>query len=249
MLQIFYRISSMGQLILITSGKGGSGKTTFAVNLAQIYASGGLKTLVLDLNQCIRNADIYMGLENEVIFDLGDVLSGVCRLEKAIVKDDRNENLFLLCCPQQKSVEEYAKKRLPELYSKLRSSFDIVIIDSPSGFGELFTTVAEGVDRAVIVLTPDHQALRNGDTVDRRLEELGINRRCFVVNRVIPELWGDEALPTLEDITRIMRCKPAGILTEDPAVHIGNNSGTPCASDKDSYLFYAFRKIAMSSEI
>jgi septum site-determining protein MinD len=239
----------MGQLILITSGKGGSGKTTFAVNLAHIYASEGLRTLVLDLNQCLRNADIYMGLESDIIFDLGDVLSGVCRLEKAIVQDERCENLFLLCCPQQRNIEEYAGKRLPELYSRLRSDFDVVIIDPPTGFGDLFSAVAKGVDRAVTVITPDHQALRNGDTVDRRLEELGVRRRCFVVNRVVPELWGSEELPGLEEMTRTMRCRLAGVLTEDSGVHIGNNSGRPCASDHDSYLYGVFRNIALNADI
>ena len=234
----------MGQLIMITSGKGGSGKTTFAVNLAHIYASEGLKTLVLDLNQGLRNADIYMGLENEVIFDLGDVLSGVCRLEKAVAQDNTNENLYLLCCPQYQCVDRYSWRRIPELYARLRKDFDIVIIDPPAGMGELSSSVASGVDRAVTVLTPDHQALRNGDTVDKRLEELGIEKRYFVVNRVVPELWGSEAVPGLEQMTRTMRCAFAGILSEDMAVHMGNNTGVPCASDPGSYLHGVFKNIA-----
>ena len=238
----------MGQLFLICSGKGGAGRTTFAVNLAQIYASQGLRTLVLDLNQGLRNADIYMGLESDVIFDLGDVLSGVCRLEKAIAQDSRCENLFLLCCPQYKSIEEYARKRIGELYARLRSEYDMVLIDAPAGCGELLSVIAAGVDRAMIVLTPDYQALRNGDTVDRLLEDLGVSRRCFVVNRVIPALWGNEALPGPEQMTRTMRCRFAGILSEDLHVHLGNNTGVPCASDPGSYLCAAFRKIAENAD-
>ena len=124
----------------------------------------------------------------------------------------------------------------------------MVVIDSPAGGGELFSLVAGGVDRALILLTPDFQSLRNGDTIDRRLVELGVNRRSFVVNRVVQELWGSDAVPGLEQMTRTMRCRFAGILSEDPEVHVGNNTGVPCASDHNSYLYTVFRNIALSAD-
>ena len=236
----------MGQLILITSGKGGSGKTTLAVNLAQVYAAEGLKTLVLDLNQALRNADIYMGLESEVIFDLGDVLGGVCRLEKAMAQDSRFENLYLLCCPQYKSIDGGSRKKLPDLYARLRAMFDVVVIDSPAGAGDLFELAADGVDSAVIVLTPDHQSLRNGDTVDQKLAEIGVSDRHFVVNRVVPELWNSNAVPGLEQMINTMNCNLVGVLSEDIDIHIGNNTGVPAASDRSSYIYSVFRNIAAS---
>ena len=235
----------MGQLILIASGKGGAGKTTFAVNLASVFAAQGARALVLDLNQSLRNADIYMGLENEVIFDLGDVLSGVCRFDKALVEDNNSPGLFLLCCPQQRNIEDYARQRLPELYDKVRSEFDVVFIDGPAGAGDILPVVANGVNRALTIITPYYQALRNGDTVDRRLEELGVKKRSFAVNRMSPELFENPNVPSLEQMTRTMRCPLAGILNEDIAVHIANNTGTPCAGDKNSYLYEVFGNIAL----
>lgn len=236
----------MGQIVLLASGNGGSGKTTLTVNLAHIYAGEGLKTLVLDLNQGLRNADIYMGIENNVIFDLGDVVGGVCRLEKAIAEDIDKDDLYMLCCPQYRFIEADAESCIPKLYSMLREKFDMVVIDAPAGAGKLLSAAALGVDRSVVVLNPDHLSLRNGDTVDRRLEDSGIADRSFVLNRVIPELWESGFVPGLEQITRTMRCRIAGIISEDLDIHIGNNRGVPCASDPGSYLYGVFKKIALN---
>ena len=234
----------MGTVIMIASGKGGCGKTTFAVNLGCAMASQGKTTLLLDMNIGLRNLDIYTGLQDKVIFDLGDFLTGTCRLSKVIVADDEHPGLFLLSSPQFRGIEGLTDQHIRLLCSKLASSFDCVIIDSPPGIGTDFCKLAAGVDKALIVLTQDYVALRNSDTVNKRLESLGVEDLYYAINRVNPIFWGSEGVPDAEKIAEVMKTALVGIVPEDPAIHLGNNTGRPAAADSGSYVRQTFLDIA-----
>ena len=234
----------MGSTILIAAGKGGSGKTTFAVNLGCAFASMGKRTLLLDMNIGLRNLDIYTGLEDKVIFDISDFLTGTCKLSKAIVADDEHPNLFLLSSPQFRGIDGLTELHIRLLFSKLSESFDCVIIDGPSGIGSDFCKLAVGVDKALIVLTQDYVSLRNSDTVNKRLASLDVEDLYYAINRVNPIYWGNDSVPDAERIAEVMKTTLVGIVAEDPAIHIGNNTGRPAAANPTSYIHKAFVDMA-----
>ena len=236
----------MGKVILVASGNGGSGKTTFAVNIAAFFAAQGKSCLVLDLNIGLRNADIYMGLENSVIFDLGDVVTGVCGIEKAIVTNYLNPNLSLLSCPHNKEISGFGEGHVKALYSLLRGKFDYILVDAPAGLGTEFCSAASGADSAVIVLLPDFLSLRSADALDKRLEALGVSKRCCILNKVDQSSWGSEYIPGLEDVTRTLHCPLMGVVPYDQNIHIANNSGESVLDICDDFTRKMFVSIAES---
>lgn len=234
----------MGNVLLIASGKGGSGKTTFAVSLGCAMAAKGKRTLMLDMNIGLRNLDIYTGLQNNVLFDLGDFFSGTCKLSKALVQSDYDENLYLLSSPQFRGIEGLTEQHIRLLFSKLSESFDWVIVDTPAGIGSDFTRLAPVADKALLVLTQDFVSLRNSDTVNRRLDSLGVEDLYYAINRVNPMFWGSDKVPGAEQIQQVMKTSLVGIVPEDPAIHAGNNQGEPAVLDKNSYIHQTFADIA-----
>ena len=234
----------MGSVILLASGKGGCGKTTMAVNLGHILASQGFKTLLLDLNIGLRNLDIYMGLQDNVLFDLGDYLTGTCKLSKALVQDEKQENLSLLSSPQLRGIKGLTQTHVKVLCEHLKKYFDYIIIDSPTGISAELANAAAGADMALIVLTQDYEALRNAETVDKKLEALGIRERYYAVNKIYPQLLENEALPGLQTIAQTMRSPLAGLIAYDLNIHIGNNMGIPVVRSGESTITKAFEDIA-----
>jgi len=233
----------MGEVVLLASGKGGVGKTTFAANLGAALALKGLKVVLIDLNMGLRNLDIYLGLENKVLFDIADVISGVCSIKKALVRDSRFANLFLLSAAQYKEVVGITPAHMKILYKKLRESFDVVLVDGPVGIGDDLKLCSADADRAIIVVSPDYNALRNGDAVDRKLQDMGLKNRCYVVNMVKPELFGRDIVPNLGEISDIFRTKMAGIIQYDENINIANNKGFPIACKRDTYIHGNFNSI------
>lgn len=234
----------LGEVILLASGKGGVGKTTITANLGATLALSGLKVVLIDLNMGLRNLDIYLGLENEVLFDVADVISGVCTVKKALIRDDRFKNLFLLSAAQYKEVVGITPGHMRVLYRKLKESFDVILVDGPVGMGEDLKLSSAGVDRAIVVVSPDYNALRNGDAVDRKLQDMGLQNRCHLVNMVKPELFGRNIVPGLGEISDILRTSMAGIIQYDENINIANNKGYPIVCKSDTYISRNFNTIS-----
>lgn len=234
----------MGEVILLASGKGGVGKTTFTSNLGAILALSGLKVALIDLNMGLRNLDIYMGLENEVLFDIADVISGVCSIKKALIRDIRFKNLFLLPATQYKEIVGITAEHMNILYKKLKEIFDVVLVDGPVGVGEDLKLSSAGADRAIVVVSPDYNALRNGDAVDRKLQNFGLADRSYIINMVKPELFGRNVVPNLGEISDIFRTSMLGIIQYDENINIANNKGYPIVCKKDTYIHSNFITIS-----
>lgn len=233
----------MGKKILISSGKGGVGKTVFTSNIASVLAERGLKTVMVDMNLGLRNLDMYMGLENNVVFDVGDVVNGVVRMAKALVRDKRFPYLYLLASTQKKIQLSTDSEEVRHIYDGLADSFDFVIIDGPAGINEELKLISSGADLAVIVTTPEYVSLRDADATDAVLAESGICNRVYVINKVNKENMRSGLLPTFEDIASIMRIPLLGIIQNDNIIHLASNSGRPVVLQRGSYIEKNFNNI------
>lgn len=235
----------MGIVALITSGKGGAGKTTVTVNLGATLAQKGARVVLVDFNMGLRNLDIYLGMEDCSLFDLGDVLTGVCKVEKALVRDERFGKLYMLPCPQFKEINGVTAQHVEGLFGVLKKSFDYILVDMPSGVGQMMENAASAADIGVVVVTPDYVSLRNADTVDRKLDICGLQKRCFLINQVDLDLLRTGSVPGIEHIVRNMGSAMAGIIPWDENIHAGNNMGSPVVLASDSYIAKNFDSIAL----
>jgi septum site-determining protein MinD len=234
----------MGKVYLIASGKGGTGKTMFSVNLGATFALHGLSVVILDMDMGMRNVDLYCGLENNVVYDAYDVMTGLCKIKQALVRDSRFENLYIMGATPMRDDGTITPLHCKVLCEKLKEMFDIVIIDAPSGIDDGLVTASGGADAAVIVTTPEYAALRNADSVDRELLQLGIRERYVVVNRVIAELMRQGYTPKLEEITQMMRPELIGVIQSDRNINISTNLGVPIVLKPDTYIRKNFELIA-----
>jgi len=234
----------MAKKIFVASGKGGVGKTVFATNMGAVLAERGLKTLMIDMNLGLRNLDIYMGLENKVVFDIADVVNGVVSPVKALIRDSRFPYLYLLASTQKKDKLLASSESISKLYNDFGKSFDIILIDGPAGINDELKLASSGVDLAVLITTPEYVSLRDADAVDRLLFENGISNRAYVINKINKDNMNSGLLPSLGEIASIMKIPLLGIIQEDNLIHLCANSGRPVVMPRGNYIEKNFSKIA-----
>ncbi len=233
----------MGEVILITSGKGGTGKSVFTANFGAVLAQMGKKVALIDMDMGVRNLDLYLGLENKVVYDVSDVVTGICRIKQALVRDKRFDSLFLMPSPPHRDDGTVTPLHMKVLCEKLKESFDYVLIDSPSGIDDGFVLAAAGADRAVIITVPEFAAVRDADMADSALLSLGITDRVYIINKVIAEIMGTGLVPSINDIAQIMKPELVGFIQYDDNIMIAANNGLPIVCKKDSYITENFKKI------
>ncbi|MDR0570731.1 MAG: P-loop NTPase, partial [Clostridiales Family XIII bacterium] len=217
----------MGKVILSASGKGGVGKSVFTLNLGATLAERGLKIIIMDMNIGLRNLDIYLGLENKVIFDVADVLAGLCKPAKALVRDKRFPYLYVMPAAQSKEKFRATAEEMGALYATLRQGYDFILVDGPAGVNEELRVAAPNADMAIIVTTLEHVSLRDADMTDKVLAQVGLRKRAYVVNKVNKELMRSGLLPTFQDVSRVMKPPLLGIIQYDDNIHLAANCGIP----------------------
>ena len=178
----------MSHVILIASGKGGTGKTFFAANLGACLAMSGKKVVLVDMDMGLRNLDLYLGLENRVVYNVMDVISGVCKIKQALVRDRRFSELYLMAASPIRDLRDITPLHMQVLCEKLGEEFDYVIIDAPAGIGEGVEVAAASADTAVIITESDTASVRDADCMDQLLREIGVSKRFCVLNKVNAEL-------------------------------------------------------------
>ena len=233
----------MSKVHLIASGKGGTGKTMFAVNYGATLALQGHSVVIIDMDLGMRNLDLYCGLENNVVYDVFDVLTGVCRIKQALIRDRRFEELYVMAAPPAKDDGTLTPLHMKVLCSRLRQMFDYIIIDAPSGMDDGLVLAAAGADDCIIVTTPEYSSLRDADTLDRELSALGMEKRYLVLNRVVAEMMAAGYVPRLRNITTMLRPGLAGVIQQDENIHISTNLGVPIVMKSDTYIRKNFDKI------
>ncbi len=233
---------ALGRAIVITSGKGGVGKTTTTANLGAALAAAGKRVALVDADVGLRNLDIVLGLESRVRFHVLDVLEDKATLDEALVRDKRNENLSLLAAAQTREKEDVDTAKMVALIVRLRERFDFVLIDCPAGIEMGFKNAIAGADHAIVVCTPEVSSVRDADRVVGLLPNSW--RPELIVNRLRPALVKKGKMLSVEDVNAILRLPLLGTIADEPGVIIATNRGEPLALDAQSPAGAAYRAIA-----
>ena len=236
------------RVIVITSGKGGVGKTTTTANIGAALADKGHKVLLIDTDIGLRNLDVVMGLENRIVYDLIDVIEGRCRVSQALIKDKRCPNLVLLPAAQIRDKNDVNTDQMKELIFSLKESFDYILIDCPAGIEQGFKNAIVAADEAIVVTTPEVSATRDADRIIGLLEAAGIKSPRLVVNRLRIDMVKDKNMLSVEDILDILAVKLLGVVPDDENVVISTNKGEPLVYKGDSLAAKAFKNIASRIE-
>jgi len=233
----------MSEVFVITSGKGGVGKTTTTANLGTGLAIQGKKVALIDADIGLRNLDVVMGLENRIVFDLVDVVEGRCRLKQALIKDKSNPNLCLLPTAQTKDKNAVNPEQMRKLCDQLREEFDYILIDCPAGIEQGFKNAIAGADKAIVVTTPEVSAVRDADRIVGLLESSDLGSPLLILNRIKPSMVKNGDMMTLEDVAEVLAIDVLGIVPDDESIIISTNRGEPCVADEKSQAGQAFRDI------
>ena len=236
------------RVIVITSGKGGVGKTTTTANIGAALADKGHKVLLIDTDIGLRNLDVVMGLENRIVYDLIDVIEGRCRVSQALIKDKRCPNLVLLPAAQIRDKNDVSTDQMKELIFSLKESFDYILIDCPAGIEQGFKNAIAAANEAVVVTTPEVSATRDADRIIGLLEAAGIKNPRLVINRLRIDMVKDKNMLSVEDILDILAVKLLGVVPDDENVVISTNKGEPLVYKGDSLAAKAFKNIASRIE-
>lgn len=234
----------MGEVIVITSGKGGVGKTTATANIGTALAQMGKSVVLLDTDIGLRNLDVVMGLENRIVYDLVDVAEKRCRLKQALVKDKKFDSLFLLPAAQTRDKTAITQEDMVEITSKLREEYDYILIDCPAGIEQGFKNAIAGADRAVVVTTPEVSAVRDADRIIGLLEAAGFKDSKVIINRIRPDMVRKGEMMDVGDILEILAVELLGIVADDASIVISTNRGEPVAKNDCSVAGKCFRNIA-----
>lgn len=232
------------QVITVTSGKGGVGKTTAVANLAVALASDSSKVVCIDGDIGLRNLDVILGLENRIVYDIVDVIEGRCRLKQAMIRDKKLPELYLIPAAQTRDKNAVSPSDMNRLIKDLRSDFDFVLIDSPAGIERGFRNAIAAADRVLVVTNPEVSAVRDADRVIGILEAEEKGPASLIINRMNPALVKNGDMLSSEDVLDLLAVELIGIVPEDENVIIGSNRGAPVATDPKSRAGQAFRNIA-----
>lgn len=232
----------MGEVIVVTSGKGGVGKTTTTANIGAGLAKMDKRVLVIDTDLGLRNLDVVMGLENRIVYNLVDVIKGGCRVKQAIIKDKRHENLFLLPSAQTKDKSAISPEQMKKLTSELRDEYDYILLDCPAGIEQGFQNAIAGADRALVVTTPEVSAIRDADRIIGLLEENKMSQLDLIINRIRIDMVKRGEMMSVDDVTEILSINLIGAIPDDEQVVIGTNQGE-AVIDMDSMAGKAYANI------
>lgn len=233
----------MGEVIVITSGKGGVGKTTTTANVGTGLAKLNKKVVLIDTDIGLRNLDVVMGLENRIVYNLVDVIEGNCRLKQALIKDKRYPNLYLLPSAQTRDKTSVTPEQMSELAQELREEFDYILMDCPAGIEQGFKNAIAGADRALVVTTPEVSAVRDADRIIGLLEANDIKQTYLVVNRLRIDMVKRGDMMSSDDVVDILAVDLIGVVPDDENIVISTNQGEPLVGS-DSLAGQAYMNIS-----
>lgn len=231
------------QIIVVTSGKGGVGKTTSTASLGAALALKGQRTLVVDADIGLRNLDVIMGLENRIVFNLVDVAKNVCKPSQAIIKSKKSNNLFLLPASQTDDKDVVNEQEVKDVLEQFRREFHFILVDSPAGIEQGFKNACAAADTALIVTTPEVSAIRDADRVVGLLAARNIEPR-LIINRIDANMVRRGDMLSVADVQDILGIELIGVIERDEEVIVAANTGEPVSYNPESKAGLAFQRIA-----
>lgn len=233
-----------GRTIVITSGKGGVGKTTATANLGTALAMRGHKVVVIDTDIGLRNLDVIMGLENRIVYDLVNVIEGKCKMHQAMIRDKHQLELFLIPAAQTRDKDSIEPEQLRELCEKLENEFDYVLMDCPAGIEGGFKNAVAAAKEAILVTTPEVSAIRDADRVIGLLEASELHRPKLIINRIDTNMVKHGDMMNKDDIVELLSVEILGLVPADEHTITAANRGVPVVHDKKAPSGSAFLRIA-----
>lgn len=234
----------MGEVIVVTSGKGGVGKTTTSANVGTALALAGKRVVLIDTDIGLRNLDVVLGLENRIVYDIVNVVEKTCKPNQAMIKDKRFEGLYLIPAAQTRDKTSVSPEQMKELCDKLKQDFDYVLIDCPAGIEQGFKNAIAGADRAVVVTTPEVAAVRDADRIIGLLEANEIADIRLIINRLRIDMVKKGDMMNVDDILEILAVKLIGVVPDDEDIITSTNRGEPAVTLKKSLAGRAYNNIA-----
>ncbi len=239
----------MTRIIVVTSGKGGVGKTTITANLGMALAKMGRQVALVDADFGLRNLDLLLGLENRIVYTAVEVLARECRLEQALVKDKRQPNLVLLPAAQNRTKDAVTPDQMKLLVNALAQKYEYVLIDSPAGIEMGFKNAIAPAKEALVVSTPEIASVRDADRVVGLLEAQGIKRTHLIINRIRPAMVRANDMMSVQDVQELLAIPLIGVVPDDERVIVSTNRGEPLVlSENSSLAATAFDNIARRLE-
>ena len=222
----------MGEVIVVTSGKGGVGKTTTTANVGTGLAKLDKKVVLIDTDIGLRNLDVVLGLENRIVYNLVDVIEGNCRIKQALIKDKRYPNLYLLPSAQTRDKSAVTPEEMKLLCEQLKGEFDYIIMDCPAGIEQGFKNAIAGADRARVVTTPEVSAVRDADRIIGLLEANEMKKTELIVNRLRIDMVNRGDMMSSDDVVEILAIDLIGIVPDDEKIVVSTNNGEPLVGDE-----------------
>ncbi len=233
----------MQNVIVVTSGKGGVGKTTTVANLGSGLAQMGKKVVLIDTDIGLRNLDVVLGLENRIVYDLVDVVEGTCRIKQALIKDKRYDGLFLLPAAQTRDKMSVNPEQMVRLVAELETEFDYILIDCPAGIEQGFKNAVAGAKSAIVVTVPEVSAVRDADRIIGLLSAAGIDDARLLVNRLRSDMVKRGDMLGLDDTLDILGIELIGVVPEDEKIIRSTNMGEPIVLTDKAPAGRAYRNI------
>ena len=241
----------MGEIITITSGKGGVGKSTVTANLAVGLAHKGKTVVAVDFDIGLRNLDMLLGLENRIVYDIIDVMNEKCNISQALINDKKSKNLFFLPASQTSDKDALNKEKIRKLLLELKDRFDYVLLDSPAGIESGFEHAIFLADRALVISTPEVSAVRDADRVigimDAKSEKAKNGKEIqkhLIVNRIKQDMVESGEMLSIDDVLNILAIPLIGIIPEDQDVITSTNRGEPIYYNDKSLASEALKRIS-----
>jgi len=234
----------MGKTLVITSGKGGVGKTTSTANIGVALSILGKKTVVIDADIGLRNLDVVLGLENRIVYTIIDIIENRCRLKQALIKDKRYDGLYLLPACQTKDKSAIRPTQMKKICTELEKTFDYIIVDSPAGIEQGFQNAISAANEAIVVTTPEVSAVRDADRIIALLDVNGIESTKLIINRAKEDMMKKGQMMDTNDILDILGIELIGIIPDEKEIVISSNRGEPVAGREELITGKAYMNIA-----
>ena len=236
--------SKKGKAIVVTSGKGGVGKTTTTANLGTALALRGNTVVVIDADIGLRNLDVVLGLENRIVYDLVQLIEGNCQLHQAMIRDKSAPNLSLIPAAQTRDKASITPEQLTDVVDRLKPDHDYILIDSPAGIEQGFKNSLAPADVALVVTTPEVSAVRDADRIIGLVEASGLPTPRLILNRVRAEMVKQKDMMSTEDILSLLSVQLVGVVPEDESIIVSTNRGVPAVHDPKSVAGQAYLRVA-----